>query len=227
MGARARILRQGISVVMAKKNKTGSRQLSPIDPVEPPEPVKGRGGKKTATKKTAAKKSAVKQSAAPRSGGKKKAEKLPTTGKTSAAPRAKKSGAKKKAAGQLTLTLSLSRARKLAGDLYQSATLAFWAEAIEAAPAAEREMLTQLQDAICDAADLLKQARSANPRHLNLYMIAFFDREGLPATPHFVSAAGEDEALEIFKSAHKGEIGRRKPRARLVPLLAAEPQLHD
>jgi hypothetical protein len=58
--------------------------------------------------------------------------------------------------------------------------------------------------------------------------VACFDRDGLPATPpRFITAAGEDEALQIFRAAFKGEFGRRKPRAQRVPALAEKPALHD
>jgi hypothetical protein len=130
--------------------------------------------------------------------------------------------------GRIALTAPLARARKLSGDLYQSAGLAIWAEAVESAPEPERAVLIQLQDAICDAADLLRDAKATNPKHLQLYWVACFDRDGLPATPpRFITAAGEDEALQIFRAAFKGEVGRRKPRAQLVPALAEKPTLHD
>ena len=91
----------------------------------------------------------------------------------------------------LALALPLARARKLAGDLYESAGLALWSEAIEKAPEPERATLIQLQDAICDAADLLKLAKATNPKHLHLYLVACFDRDDLPTTqPSFVTAAG-------------------------------------
>jgi hypothetical protein len=148
----------------------------------------------------------------------------------------KSAGVKKKAAGgkkrrvatHLALALPLARARKLAGDLYESAGLALWAEAIEKAPAPERAMLTQLQDAICDAADLLKLAKSTNPKHLHLYLVACFDREDLPITPpRFVTATSEEEALAIWRAAFKGSYGRRKPRALMVPGLGEAPSLMD
>lgn len=217
---------------MAKKSKVRTRQLAAAALAEDPQPAGKRAAKKLATKKLATKKLstkklASKESAARKPGGMKKAEK-PATKKTAGAARSKKTAARKKrAAGLLALALPQSRARKLAGDLYQSAGLALWARAIEAAPASEREILVRLQDAICDVADLLKEARSTNPKHLQLYCVASFERDGLPATPRFVTASGADEALEIFKSAHKGEAGWRKARAQLVPVLAAEPQLHD
>jgi len=134
---------------------------------------------------------------------------------------------KKRAAGRLTLSLPQARARKLAGDLYQAAGLRLWADAIEAASPEVRAELIQLQDAICDAGDLLKQAKSNNPKHLALYMVACFERDGLPATPpHFITAASEDEALAIFKAAFKGAFGRRKPRATRVPDRGDEAGLH-
>ena len=137
-------------------------------------------------------------------------------------------GGKKRAATHLALPLPLARARKLSGDLYKSAGLALWAEAIEEAPEPERATLIQLQDAICDAADLLKLAKATNPKHLHLYLVACFDREDLPTTPpRFVTATSEEEALEIWRAAFKGSYGRRKPRARLVPGLGETPGLLD
>ena len=169
----------------------------------------------------------------PASGKKRTAKRAGRKNKSLLAAAAKPAGAKKilrgkkRAAGKLALSLPLSRARKLAGDLYQSAGLAFWAEAIEKSPPAERETLIQLQDSICDVADLLKEARAANPRRLHLYWVASFDREGVPASkPRFVTASSEAEALELFRSKFKDEVGRRKPRAQLVPDLAEEPILH-
>lgn len=134
---------------------------------------------------------------------------------------------KKRVAGKLTLTLPLARARKLAGDLYQAAGLRLWADAIEAAAPEVREELVQLQDAICDAGDLLKQARQSNPKHLALFMVACFERDDLPATPpHFVTATSEDEAIAICKAAFQGEFGRRKPRAQKIPERGDQPGLH-
>jgi hypothetical protein len=133
---------------------------------------------------------------------------------------------KKRTATHLALPLPLARARKLSGDLYESAGLALWAEAIEKAPEPERATLIQLQDAICEAADLLKLAKATNPRHLHLYLVACFDRDDLPITPpSFITAASEVEALEIWRAAFKGTYGRRKPRARLVPALGETPGL--
>ena len=205
---------------MAKKNKTRTQLISSNDAAAP-----DAAGKR-ATKKRAAKDLSAKEPGA-RASVKKKAAKPAAKKVLGATPAKKAGGGKKRTAGQLALTLPQAKARKLAGDLYQSAGLAFWAEAIEAAPAAEREILVRLQDAICDVADLLKQARSTNPKHLHLYCVTSFDRDGQPAAPRFITAAREDEALEIFKAAHKGEVGRRKPRAQLVPVLATEPKLHD
>jgi hypothetical protein len=134
----------------------------------------------------------------------------------------------KRPVGRISVTAPLAKARKLSGDLYQAAGLALWDEAVEAAQEPDRTVLIELQDAICDAADLLREARATNPKHLQLYWVACFDREGLPATPpRFITAAGEDEALEIFRLAFKGEFGRRKPRAHLAPALADKPTLHD
>jgi hypothetical protein len=145
-----------------------------------------------------------------------------------AARTAKKADGRKKSTSHLALSLPLAKARKLAGDLYQAAGLALWAEAIESAREPERGLLIQLQDAVCDVADLLREARATNPKHLKLYWVACLDREGLPTTPpHFVTATNEEEAVEIFRAAFKDEIGRRKPRARLAPTLAEQPQLHD
>jgi hypothetical protein len=192
---------------MAKKSKIRNLQLSRSAPEE-----KSASAKKRAAKGASAKKKA----------------KNPAAAKPVALAPAKKTAGKKRVAGQLALTLPLARARKLAGDLYQSAGLAFWAEAIDRAQEPERDVLIHLQDAVCDVADLLKEARSTNPRHLRLYWVASFDRDGVPATPpRFITAGDEDEALKIFGTAFKGEVGRRKPRAKLVPLLAEQPQPHD
>jgi hypothetical protein len=133
----------------------------------------------------------------------------------------------KRVAAKLTLTLPLARARKLSGDLYEAAGLRLWAEAIDAAAPDARETLIQLQDALCDAGDLFKEAKATNPKHLALFLVACFDRDGLPATPpHYVTAASEDEALAIWKAAFKGEYGRRKPRAERVPERAESSGLH-
>lgn len=134
---------------------------------------------------------------------------------------------KKRVAGKLTLTLPLARARKLAGDLYEAAGLRLWAEAIEAATPEARDGLIQLQDAICDAGDLLKQAKASNPKHLSMFMVACCERDGLPATPpQFITASDEDEAIAIWKAAFKGEFGRRKPRAQKIPERGDQPGLH-
>jgi hypothetical protein len=133
----------------------------------------------------------------------------------------------KRVAGKLTLNLPLARARKLAGDLYQAAGLRLWAEAMEAATPDVREELQQLQDAICDAGDLFKAAKTSNPKRLKLFMVACYERDGLPATPpKFVTATSEDEAIAIWKAAFKGEFGRRKPRAERVPDLGELAELH-
>ena len=132
----------------------------------------------------------------------------------------------KRTATHLALALPLAKARKLSGDLYEAAGLALWAEAIEKAQEPERATLIQLQDAICDAADLLKLAKATNPKHLHLYLVACFDRDDLPITPpSFVTAASDEEALEIWRAAFKGTYGRRKPKARLVPALGETPGL--
>jgi hypothetical protein len=148
-----------------------------------------------------------------------------------AAPAKKKklaAGGKKRLSSQLAMRLSQSRAHKIAGDLYEAAALDIWATAIEAAPEPRRAELIRLQDAICDAADHLREARSANPRHLRLYSVACFDRAGLPTTPpHFVAAANEAEALEIWRTAFKGSYGRKTPHARLVPELGAAPGVRE
>jgi hypothetical protein len=207
---------------MAKKNKVRRLRIALTAPAK----TRGTNAKKA----TAAKKGATAKKA---TAAKKKTAAL--TAKSARGARASKKaagGAKdspgKRPAGRISLTAPLSRARKLSGDLYQSAGLALWAEAVEAAPEPDRSVLIQLQDAICDAADLLRDARATNPKHLRLYWVACFDREGLPATPpRFITAADEDEALKIFRAAFKGEFGRRKPRAHLVPALAEKPALHD
>ena len=142
---------------------------------------------------------------------------------------AKKRGApKKRGSNVLGLTLPLARARKLAGDLYEAAGLALWAEAIESAEEAKRSALVHLQDSLCEAADLLREAKATNPKHLHLYWVACLDRDGLPtANPRFVTAASEKEALAVWRKAFKGEFGRRRPRAQLVPSLAAVPGVHE
>jgi hypothetical protein len=177
------------------------------------------------TKKTTTKKGPP---AKKRTTAKKKAGALAAKSAGGARAAKKNSGGAKRPPGRITLTAPLARARKLSGDLYQSAGLALWTEAVEAAPEPDRTVLIQLQDAICDAADLLRDARATNPKHLQLYWVACFDREGLPATPpRFITASDEHEALEVFHAAFKGEFGRRKPRAQLVPALAEKPALHD
>jgi hypothetical protein len=136
---------------------------------------------------------------------------------------------KKRLAGKLSLTLplSLSRARKLAGDLHQAAGLTLWADALETAAPEAHEVLVKLQDAICDAGDLLKMAKASNPKHLSLFMVACFERDGVPATPpQFVTAASEDEALAIWKAAFRGKYGRRKPRAERIPDRGDQAGLH-
>lgn len=139
-----------------------------------------------------------------------------------------KVGRKKRAAGELSLTLPLARARKLAGDLYEVAGLSLWAEALDAAEPSRREELVQLQDAVCDAGDLLKVARLSNPKHLQLFLIACYDREGLPATPpRFVTAANAEDALAIWKAEYKGKYGRRKPRVEKVPDRGDKAEMHS
>ncbi|MGO8739134.1 hypothetical protein [Rhodoblastus sp.] len=140
----------------------------------------------------------------------------------------KQEAQKKRAATVLGLTMPLARARKLAGDLYEAAGLAFWAEAIESAVEPKKSGLVHLQESACEAADFLREAKATNPRHLQLYCVACLGRDGLPTTePRFVSAASEKEALAIWRKAFKGEYGRRRPRAKLVPALAAAPGLHE
>ncbi|MCI4677276.1 hypothetical protein K9U39_19340 [Rhodoblastus acidophilus] len=135
---------------------------------------------------------------------------------------------KQRWASSLSLTMPLSRARKLAGDLYEAASLALWAEAIDGAAETKKADLVRLQDSICDAADFLREARATNPRHLQLFLVACFDRDGLPTTePRFVTAASEAEAIAIWREAFKGEFGRKRPQARPAPALAAAPGLHD
>ncbi len=152
---------------------------------------------------------------------------LEAAGKKPAAA-GKRAARKKPAAGALSLTLPLARARKLAGDLYQAAGHGIWAEALDKATSESREQLIHLQDAICDAGDILREAKAGNPKHLGLYMVACYDRDGLPATPpRFVTAASADKALEIWKAAFAGEYGRRKPRAEKVPERGEAPGLHE
>ncbi len=200
---------------MAKKDKIRRLQPSRSTPGE-------AAAKRRATKGADAKKKTATVAAKP---GAARAAKKSASAKKLAGG-AKKFAGGKRVTGRIALTAPLAKARKLSGDLYQSATLSIWAAAIEAAAEPERAVLIQLQDAICDAADLLRDARATNPKHLQLYWVACFDRDGLPATPpRFITATGEDEALEIFRAAFKSEIGRRKPRARLVPKLAETPGL--
>jgi hypothetical protein len=195
---------------MAKKDK--------IRRLQPSRSAPGEGVvKRRATKGASAKKKTATVAAKP--AGAARAAKKSASAKKAA-------GGGKRVAGRIALTAPLAKARKLSGDLYQSAALSIWAAAIEAAPEPERAVLIQLQDAICDAADLLRDARATNPKHLQLYWVACFDRDGLPATPpHFVAAASEEEALDIWRTAFKGEYGRRKPKARLVPKLGETPGL--
>jgi cytochrome c553 len=159
------------------------------------------------------------------------AKKTKTKTSDKAAPRAalKKSRApKKRASSALSLTMPLARARKLAGDLYEAAGLAFWAEAIETAGPPRKKALVHLQDSVCEAADFLRAAKATNPKHLQLFCVACHDRDGLPTTmPRFVTAASEEEALAIWRKAFKGEYGHQRPRARPVPALAAAPELHE
>ena len=123
--------------------------------------------------------------------------------------------------------MPLRRARSLAGDLYQAASLNLWAQAISGAQEPEKAELIALQDSVCDAADLFRTARTDNPRHLRLYWIACLDRKGLPATtPVFVTAASEAEALRLWDNAFKGKYGRCKPHAFLAPELADAATLH-
>ncbi|WP_298428278.1 hypothetical protein [Rhodoblastus sp.] len=188
---------------MVKKSKSTKRATAPTP------------AKKAATKKKAIlkKKAAPKKAAAPM---KERAVAKPTPAK------------KKRASAGLNLTMPLSRARRLAGDLYEAAGLAFWAEAIEAAAEPKRSDLVQLQDSICEAGDFLRTAKPHNPKHLKLFWVACLNREGLPATtPRFVSAADEEEALEIWREAFKGEYGRRRPHAWPVPGLFDTPGLHE
>jgi hypothetical protein len=135
---------------------------------------------------------------------------------------------KKRGSSVLGLTLPLARARKLAGDLYEAAGLALWAEAIETADETKRSALIHLQDSVCEAADFLREAKATNPKRLHLFCVACLGHDGLPTTkPRFVTAASEKDALAIWRKAFKGEFGRRRPRAHLVPALAAAPGLHE
>jgi hypothetical protein len=139
---------------------------------------------------------------------------------------------KKPSSSQLSLTMPLARARKLAGDLYEAAGLAMWADAIESVSESRKNALIHLQDSICDAADFLRQAKATNPKHLQLFWVACMDDQGLPCTvPRFVTAMNEEEALQIwrdaFQDAVKGENGRCTPHAWPAPALAPTPRLHD
>ncbi len=168
-----------------------------------------------------AKKTKTPKNAAPQARKKPLAAKKRETAKKREAP-------KKRASSVLGLTMPLARARKLAGDLYEAAGLALWAEAIETGDESKQTALAHLQDSICEAADFLREAKATNPRRLHLYWVACLDRDGLPTTePRFVTAASEKEALAIWRKAFKGEYGRRRPRAALVPALAAAPGLHE
>ena len=140
----------------------------------------------------------------------------------------KKPSGGKRTAGQLALTMPLARARRLAGDLYEAAGLAIWTEALERADEAAREEILALQEAVCEAADLFKEARSTNPHRLSLYLVACYDRDGLPDTPpHFVTAASGEDAIKLWKLANRDKFGRRKPRAQKVPPRGDKPLLHD
>jgi len=139
---------------------------------------------------------------------------------------------KKNRSSQLSLTMPLARARKLAGDLYEAAGLAMWAGAIDAASESRKSALVHLQDSICDAADFLRGAKATNPRHLQLFWVACMDDRGIPCTaPRFVTAANEEQALEIWRDAFldaaKGKNGRCRPQAWPAPPLAPTPRLHD
>lgn len=140
----------------------------------------------------------------------------------------KRQTAKKRGSSVLGLTMPIARARKLAGDLYEAAGLALWAEAIVSADETKQSTLVHLQDSMCEAADFLREAKATNPKRLQLYWVACLDRDGLPTTdPRFITAASEKEALAIWRKAFKGAYGRRRPRAQLVPTLAAAPGLHE
>jgi hypothetical protein len=164
-----------------------------------------------------AKKSKTRTSAAPA-----------TPKKARAAPARIDREKKKRASSRLSLTMPLARARKLAGDLYEAAGLAMWANEIEPAAEPKKSDLIQLQDSICEAADFLREAKATNPKHLQLFWVACLDRHGLPSTtPRFITAATEEDALAIWREAFKGEYGRRRPHAWPAPALAAAPGLHD
>jgi hypothetical protein len=196
---------------MAKKIKT-----APVDPTAAT-PEKGVAPKKEATPK--------KRAAGAGSRGAKKAAARKSAVKKGVG---KKGASRKRSSSGLNLFLPLAKARKLADDLYEAAGLALWAEAIESAEEPKKSGLVQLQDSICDAADFLREAKAANPRHLQLFWVACLDRNGLPSTsPRFVSAASEEEALAIWREAFKGEYGRRRPHAWPVPALATTPGLHE
>lgn len=153
----------------------------------------------------------------------KKSKSRPTSG---AAPAPKKTAAKKRArksAGGLALSISLAKARRLAGDLYEAAGNAVWGEAIERAAEPKRSQLIALQDAICDAADALGGAKTAsvgaNP--LRLYCIL-----GDDAPARFVTAATEAEALALWTAAF-GDASPGQPRIVLAPHPAEAPGLHE
>jgi hypothetical protein len=134
----------------------------------------------------------------------------------------KKAAAKKrarKAAGGLSLSLSLAKARRLAGDLYEAAGHALWGEAIDAAQSPEREALIALQDAICDAADALGGVKALGLHPLRQYCIV---QPG--SAPRFVTAATQEEALAMWKAT-----GDAPGEALVlpVPAPAATPQIQE
>jgi hypothetical protein len=189
---------------MAKKSK-----MAPVDPSD------GTSEKNIAPKKRT---TPTKRAASDAARGAKKAANKKNVVKKGGS----KKTATKKRSGGLSLSLPLARARKLAGDLYEAAGLAWWTEAIASAEEPKKANLVQLQESICDAADFLREAKPSNPRHLQLFWVACLDRHGLPSTtPRFVTAATEEEALAIWREAFKGEYGRRRPHAWPVPALAS------
>ncbi len=97
----------------------------------------------------------------------------------------------KRASSVLGLTMPLARARKLAGDLYEAAGIAQWAEAIETAEEPKKSGLVHLQDSVCEAADFLRKAKATNPKHLQLFCVACHDRDGLPTTDAALRHRGE------------------------------------